>query len=91
MSFARTEYHGTVSFADAVFAGRKVVFAGGDFFGDISFRRAAFDARDISFDRPKAWVGVYFDWDDSPTAKPSHISPTPWPPVPAESASELAS
>lgn len=91
VSFARTEYHGTVSFADAVFAGRKVVFAGGDFFGDISFRRAAFDARDISFDRPKAWVGVHFDWDDSPTAKPSHISPTPWPPVLAESASELAS
>ncbi|MGW4535928.1 pentapeptide repeat-containing protein [Nocardia sp. NPDC004340] len=91
VSFARTEYHGTVSFADTVFGGRKVVFAGGDFFGDISFRRAAFDAREVSFDRPKAWVGVHFDWDESPATKPSHISPTPWPPVLAESASELAS
>ncbi|MFD7846678.1 pentapeptide repeat-containing protein [Nocardia sp. NPDC059764] len=91
VSFARTEYHGTVSFADTVFGGRKVVFAGADFFGDISFRRAAFDAREVSFDRPKAWVGVHFDWDESPATKPSHISPTPWPPVLAESASELAS
>ncbi|MGW4353975.1 pentapeptide repeat-containing protein [Nocardia sp. NPDC004582] len=91
VSFARTEYHGSVSFADAVFAGRKVVLAGGDFCGDISFRRVAFDAREVSFDRPKAWVGVHFDWDESPATKPSHISPTPWPPVLAESASELAS
>ncbi|APB00261.1 hypothetical protein NS506_06225 [Nocardia seriolae] len=90
VSFARTEYHGKVSFADAVFSGRSVTFASGDFFGDISFRRAAFDARAISFERPKAWVGVHFDWDASPNTKPANIAPTPWPPALAETASDPA-
>ncbi|WP_328290024.1 pentapeptide repeat-containing protein [Nocardia aurantiaca] len=91
VSFARTEYHGKVSFADAVFAGRSVTFVGGDFFGDISFRRAAFDARAITFERPKAWVGVQFDWDASPATKPANITPTAWPPTLAESTPELTS
>ncbi|MEC3914815.1 pentapeptide repeat-containing protein [Nocardia sp. CDC160] len=85
VTFVRAEYHGRVSFADAVFSGRSVSFANGDFFGDISFRRAAFDARAVSFERPKAWVGVHFDWEASPNTKPANITPTMWPPVLAES------
>ncbi|MGV9664871.1 pentapeptide repeat-containing protein [Nocardia niigatensis] len=91
VSFARAEYHGKVSFADAVFAGRTVIFAGGDFFGDISFHRAAFDARAVTFDSPRAWVGVHVDWHASPATKPANVTPTPWPPVLAESTPELAS
>ncbi|MFE3189974.1 pentapeptide repeat-containing protein [Nocardia sp. NPDC059240] len=90
ISFARAEYHGRVSFADATFSGRLVTFAGGDFFGDISFRRVGFDARAIDFEGPKAWVGVHFDWDGSPNTKPANITPTPWPPALAESAKEPA-
>ncbi|GAB2550402.1 pentapeptide repeat-containing protein [Nocardia heshunensis] len=90
VSFARAEYHGRVSFADATFSGRLVTFAGGDFFGDISFRRVGFDARAIDFEGPKAWVGVHFDWDGSPNTKPANITPTPWPPALAESAKEPA-
>ncbi|WP_232852174.1 pentapeptide repeat-containing protein [Nocardia acididurans] len=88
-TFARAEYHGRVSFADAVFDGRAAIFTGGDFFGEISFRRAAFDAREVVFEKPKAWVGVRFDWDENPTTKPANIRPEAWPPVPAESTPEL--
>ncbi|WP_459957524.1 pentapeptide repeat-containing protein [Nocardia sp. IFM 10818] len=91
ISFARSEYHSKVSFADAVFGGRSVVFTGGDFFGDISFRRAAYDAREITFERPKAWVGVHFDWDGTPVTKPANIRPEQWPPTPAETAPAPAS
>lgn len=90
VSFARAEYHGKVSFADAVFSGRSVTFAGGDFFGDISFRRASFDARAVAFDRPRAWVGVHFDWDASPNTKPANITPALWPPALAEPAKDSA-
>ncbi|WP_245678158.1 pentapeptide repeat-containing protein [Nocardia acidivorans] len=84
VTFARAEYHGKVSFADAVFGGRLITFNGGDFFGEINFRRAAFDAREISFERPKAWVGVHCDWQGSSAAKPANIRPEQWPPIPAE-------
>ncbi|AYF77274.1 pentapeptide repeat-containing protein [Nocardia yunnanensis] len=90
ITFTRTEFHGRVSFADAVFSGRLVNFAAGDFFGDISFRRASFDARAITFEGPRAWVGVHFDWDASPNTKPANITPTLWPPALAESAREPA-
>ncbi|MEV6065833.1 pentapeptide repeat-containing protein [Nocardia sp. NPDC052001] len=94
ITFARAEYHGKVSFADAVFGGRLITFNGGDFFGDINFRRASFDAREICFERPKAWVGVHFDWQGSSAAKPANIRPEQWPPIPAdksEKAEELTS
>ncbi|MEU0544339.1 pentapeptide repeat-containing protein [Nocardia sp. NPDC005978] len=80
VSFARAELHGKISFADAVLGGRAVVFNGGDFFGEISFRRAVFEARDISFERPKAWVGVQVDWAGTPGAKPANVRPEQWPP-----------
>ncbi|MEV6768308.1 pentapeptide repeat-containing protein [Nocardia sp. NPDC051030] len=89
VTFARAEYHGKVSFADAIFGGRSVAFTGGDFFGNISFRRVAFDAREVTFERPKAWVGLHFDWDGSPNTKPANVSPAQWPPVPAEAPPEL--
>lgn len=88
VNFSRAEYHGKVSFADAVFGGRSAVFAGGDFFGEISFRRAVFDAREVSFERPKAWVGVHFDWNETPATKPANILPEQWPPAPAENLPE---
>ncbi|MCP9624021.1 pentapeptide repeat-containing protein [Nocardia otitidiscaviarum] len=85
IDFADAEYHGAVSFADAVFEARSVCFTGGDFFGDISFRRAALHAREVSFERPKAWVGTQFDWDDDPGAKPENVKPEHWPPRPVSS------
>ncbi|UFS96733.1 pentapeptide repeat-containing protein [Nocardia huaxiensis] len=90
VSFARAECHGRVTFADAVFDGRAADFTGADFFGDISFRRVAFDAREVTFEKPKAWVGVRFDWDESPSTKPANIRPEKWPPSPVEQA-ELTS
>lgn len=91
ITFARAEYQGKVSFVDAVFGGRSVIFTGGDFFGEIDFQRAAFDARAITFDKPKAWIGVQVDWDASPVTKPANISPAHWPPVPAGATPEPAS
>ncbi|MBF6329517.1 pentapeptide repeat-containing protein [Nocardia transvalensis] len=82
--FARAEYHGTVSFDDAVLDGRTVDFSGGDFFGEISFRRTKFAAAEIRFDRPKAWVGTEFFWDPDPGLKPSNVKPDVWPPTPTE-------
>ncbi|WP_245720448.1 pentapeptide repeat-containing protein [Nocardia uniformis] len=84
IDFTDAEYHGAVSFADAVFEARTVLFTGGDFFGEISFRRAGLHAREVSFDRPKAWVGTQFDWDDTPAAKPDNVTPAAWPPIPPE-------
>lgn len=81
VNFTRAEYHNKVSFADAVLGGRSVLFNGGDFFGEISFRRAVFEAREVSFERPKAWVGLNFDWNGTPGAKPANVRPEQWPPA----------
>ena len=80
--FSGAEYHGSVSFADALFEGRAADFSGGDFFGEITFRRARFAAQETHFDRPKAWVGVHVDWDIDPKYKPAQITPDIWPPAP---------
>ncbi|WP_019929819.1 pentapeptide repeat-containing protein [Nocardia sp. BMG111209] len=82
IDFTRVEYHGTVSFADAVLEGRAVNFTRGDFFGEISFRGTKFAAREVDFDKPKSWVGVIADWDDDPSRKPDNIAPALWPPIP---------
>ncbi|MFI5779864.1 pentapeptide repeat-containing protein [Nocardia sp. NPDC051570] len=81
--FTGAEYHGTVSFDDAILDGRTVDFTGGDFFGEISFRRTAFAAAEIDFSRPRSWVGTEFFWDPDPSLKPATVKPDPWPPVPA--------
>lgn len=78
--FSRAEFHGKTTFAGTTFAGRSVDFNEGDFFGDISFVDARFNAAEITFDRPTAWVGTHFDWDDIPTRKPANVKPNPWPP-----------
>lgn len=83
IDFVAAELHGTVSFADAAFAGRAATFVGADFFGDISFLGTRFSSGATDFDRPKAWVGVRFDWDDNPSRKPVTVTPDPWPPTPA--------
>ncbi|MGW4848391.1 pentapeptide repeat-containing protein [Nocardia brasiliensis] len=82
--FRRAEFHGTTTFAGTTFAGRAVDFTEGDFFGDISFVGARFTAGEVRFDRPKAWVGIHFDWDDIPTRKPQNVKPNPWPPEPPD-------
>ncbi|WP_433631146.1 pentapeptide repeat-containing protein [Nocardia sp. CA-120079] len=81
--FARAEFHGGVRFPQTVLGGRIVDFTEGDFFGDISFVGTRFAAQEINFDRPKAWVGIHFDWDDVPTRKPTSVKPNPWPPTAA--------
>ncbi|MEU7138514.1 pentapeptide repeat-containing protein [Nocardia sp. NPDC046473] len=78
--FSRAEFHGTTTFAGTTFAGRAVDFTESDFFGDISFVDARFTAGEVTFDRPRAWVGTHFDWDDIPTRKPGNVKPNPWPP-----------
>ncbi|RJO74758.1 pentapeptide repeat-containing protein [Nocardia panacis] len=82
--FRRAEFHGSLTFARTVFAGRAVDFTEADFFGEISFAQTKFAATDIRFDRPKAWVGTRFDWDDNPLAKPAVVKPNPWPPTPTD-------
>ncbi|QIS21530.1 pentapeptide repeat-containing protein [Nocardia terpenica] len=82
--FTSADYHGTVSFDDAVLAGRLADFSDGDFFGEISFRRTAFAADEVRFDYPKAWVGLHFLWDNDPSLKPANVKPDTWPPTPAE-------
>ncbi|MGV9822774.1 pentapeptide repeat-containing protein [Nocardia xishanensis] len=82
IDFAGAEFHGAVSFARSTVAGRTADFREGDFFGEISFVATRFTAAETYFDRPKAWVGVRFDWDDDPTRKPASVQPNPWPPVP---------
>lgn len=81
--FSRAEFHGGIRFPRTVFGGRMVDFTEGDFFGDISFLGTRFAAQEIHFDRPKAWVGTHFDWDDVPTRKPTSVKPNPWPPTAA--------
>ncbi|MFI6866995.1 pentapeptide repeat-containing protein [Nocardia sp. NPDC050406] len=90
IDFTDAEYHGAVSFADAVFEARTVLFTGGDFFGEISFRRSGLHAREVRFDRPRAWVGTHFDWDEVPAAKPDNVKPEPWPPTPVERPTKAA-
>ncbi|WP_433710664.1 pentapeptide repeat-containing protein [Nocardia sp. CA-084685] len=80
-NFSQAEFHGGVRFPRTVLGGRTVDFTEGDFFGDISFVGTRFAAHDIHFDRPKAWVGTHFDWDDAPTRKPTSVKPNPWPPT----------
>jgi uncharacterized protein YjbI with pentapeptide repeats len=80
--FTRAEFHGAVTFARTTLGGRTVDFSEADFFGDISFRTTRFAANEVRFDRPKAWVGAHFDWDDNPTRKPTCVKPNPWPPAP---------
>ncbi|WP_245746569.1 pentapeptide repeat-containing protein [Nocardia altamirensis] len=82
--FRGAEFHGTVSFAGTTLAGRSVDFTEADFFGDITFVGTRFTAAEVTFDRPKAWVGTHFDWDDIPTRKPANIKPNPWPPEPPD-------
>ncbi|MEV0341711.1 pentapeptide repeat-containing protein [Nocardia sp. NPDC050713] len=82
IDFVGAEFHGAVSFARSTIAGRAADFREGDFFGEISFAATRFTAGETDFDRPKAWVGVRFDWDDNPTGKPTSVNPNPWPPVP---------
>ncbi|MEV0292812.1 pentapeptide repeat-containing protein [Nocardia sp. NPDC050710] len=82
VDFARSEFHGAVSFARSTLAGRTATFTEADFFGDISFLATRFTADETHFDNPKAWVGVRFDWDDNPTRKPTSVKPNPWPPAP---------
>ncbi|MGY4100644.1 pentapeptide repeat-containing protein [Nocardia sp. R16R-3T] len=79
--FSRAELHGSVRFPRTVLGGRTVDFSEVDFFGDISFLGIRFAAHEIHFDRPKAWVGIHFDWDDAPTRKPTSVKPNPWPPT----------
>ncbi|MEV5838133.1 pentapeptide repeat-containing protein [Nocardia sp. NPDC052112] len=79
--FSRAEFHGGVRFPRTVLGGRTVDFTEGDFFGDIAFLGTRFAAQEIHFDRPRAWVGTHFDWDDAPTRKPSTVKPNPWPPT----------
>ncbi len=81
--FSQAEFHGGVRFPRTALAGRAVDFTECDFFGDISFLGARFAAQEIRFDRPKAWVGTHFDWDDVPTRKPTSVKPNPWPPATA--------
>ncbi|WP_433202361.1 pentapeptide repeat-containing protein [Nocardia sp. CA-107356] len=81
--FSQAEYHGGIRFPRTVLGGRIVDFSEGDFFGDISFLGTRFAAQEIHFDRPKAWVGTHFDWDDVPTRKPASVKPNPWPPTAA--------
>ncbi|WP_433683796.1 pentapeptide repeat-containing protein [Nocardia sp. CA-119907] len=81
--FSRAEFHGGIRFPRTVFGGRMIDFTEGDFFGDISFLGTRFAAQEIHFDRPKAWVGTHFDWDDVPTRKPTSVKPNPWPPTAA--------
>ncbi|MFX0576652.1 pentapeptide repeat-containing protein [Nocardia nepalensis] len=81
--FAQAEFHGGIRFPRTVLGGRTVDFTEGDFFGDISFLGTRFAAQEIHFDRPKAWVGTHFDWDDAPTRKPTSVKPNPWPPTAA--------
>lgn len=82
IDFVGAEFHGAVSFARSTIAGRAADFREGDFFGEISFVATRFTAGETDFARPKAWVGVRFDWDDNPTAKPTSVKPNPWPPAP---------
>ncbi|MEV6136995.1 pentapeptide repeat-containing protein [Nocardia sp. NPDC051990] len=79
--FTLAEFHGAITFARTVLGGRTVDFTEADFFGDISFLGTRFAAQEIHFDRPKAWVGTHFDWDDVPTRKPTGVKPNPWPPA----------
>ncbi|MFI7666305.1 pentapeptide repeat-containing protein [Nocardia sp. NPDC049526] len=81
--FSQAEFHGGVRFPRTVLGGRVVDFTEGDFFGDISFVGTRFAAQETHFDRPKAWVGTHFDWDDAPTRKPTSVKPNPWPPTAA--------
>lgn len=85
IDFARAELHGVVSFERTIFDGRHTTFAEADYFGDISFTNTRFNANEVHFDKPKAWVGVSFDWDEIPTRKPINVKPNPWPPEPTES------
>ncbi|WP_245673676.1 pentapeptide repeat-containing protein [Nocardia lijiangensis] len=82
IDFVGAEFHGAVSFARSTIAGHTADFREGDFFGEISFTATRFTAGETHFDRPKAWVGVRFDWDDNLTRKPQSVNPNPWPPVP---------
>ncbi|WP_435591805.1 pentapeptide repeat-containing protein [Nocardia sp. bgisy118] len=82
IDFVGAEFHGAVSFARSTIAGRTADFRTGDFFGEISFVATRFIAGETHFDRPKAWVGVRFDWDDNPTSKPASVQPNLWPPAP---------
>ncbi|QIS14289.1 pentapeptide repeat-containing protein [Nocardia arthritidis] len=82
--FRKAEFHGSLTFARTVLGGRSVDFTEADFFGEISFEHTRFAAGEIRFDRPKAWVGTHFDWDDNPIRKPTAVKPNPWPPTPTE-------
>ncbi|MFI9510171.1 pentapeptide repeat-containing protein [Nocardia sp. NPDC052566] len=84
IDFRRAEFHGALTFARTTLAGRMTEFSEADFFGDISFAHARFNANEVRFDSPKAWVGTRFDWDDNPVRKPTNVKPNPWPPTPTD-------
>ena len=49
------------------------------FMGKVDFSLAIF-AGAISFEMPRAWDDVIFDWNDSPADLPNTVRPRDWPP-----------
>ncbi|WP_407727657.1 pentapeptide repeat-containing protein (plasmid) [Rhodococcoides fascians] len=98
VSFFHAKFQSTTtSFSEAKFHSERVAFANSQFHSEVtSFIQAEFCAEEttftqarflgelMSFDNPRAWEAVYFDWDDptSSTQKPDSVVPQDWPPTP---------
>ena len=68
--------------ARARFSGDRTYFGGATFSGDSTdFVAATFSGKFASFENPRAWNNVTFDWDEELTNMPECIRPRDWPPM----------
>ena len=70
------------NFGKARFSGDSAYFGGATFSGDsIDFVAATFSGKFASFENPRAWNNVTFDWDEELTNMPECMRPRDWPPM----------
>lgn len=71
-------------FGRAVFKSDDTTFRGAAFHPALqahSFEGASFEGRRATFDSPRMWESVRFDWDGKPDRIPACIRPQKWPPA----------
>ncbi len=71
-------------FGGAVFKGIHTTFEQAEFHPSRQghlFRGALFEGREVTFESPRMWESIKFDWDSKPDLIPDCVRPQEWPPT----------
>jgi DivIVA domain-containing protein len=79
----------TADFSNVEFGGDNVDFSGVSFEATrTEFCEAKWNSELVTFDGPRSWKNMHFDWDDDIEKQPDSVYPKSWPPIPAGSATQ---